>query len=241
MVVTSPLIGITGARFMRRDGIFLCQVSDAYITGVVRAGGMPVVLPVGMPPDRLEELFARIDGVLFTGGPDIDPDLYGGSPHPAVYGVDRIRDEQEINLVRLAVQVNKPFFGICRGNQVINVALGGTLYSDIHDQVPGSLCHDNDSNHPRDFLAHTVRIEQPSCLYKALGAAETPVNSLHHQAVAVLAPPLHPIAFSPDHLVEAVVLPGHCFGLGVQWHPECLPELAAQQSLFRSFIDAASH
>lgn len=236
-----PLIGIVSYRMKHKEERYVTYAVDQpYVNAVASAGGMPVIIPVDMPLDRLSQLRNRLDAVMFTGGPDVDPDRFGGVHHPAVYGLDAMRDELEIQLVRLAAESGWPFLGICRGIQVINVALGGTLYTDIHDQVPGSLRHDNYPDIPRDFLAHNVRVESESRLAKILDADVVDVNSLHHQVIQKTAPSLKALAFSPENLVEAVELPGHPFGLGVQWHPESLQHMKPHRDIFHAFVESAS-
>src|SRR5512138_1710291 len=125
----APLIGITSNYAPSEDGKFgTITVGESYVQAVLRAGGLPVVIPVGLSEQEIEALFARLDGLLLTGGADVDPARFGGLPHPRVYGIDARRDALEIQLAQMAAQHGKPFLGICRGVQVINVALGGTLY-----------------------------------------------------------------------------------------------------------------
>jgi putative glutamine amidotransferase len=211
-----------------------------YTQAVASAGGLPLVIPLGLPEDRLAELAVRLDGILFTGGGDVHPGRYGNPMHPLVDGVDDDRDRVEIFLIREAARLGKPFFGICRGIQAINVALDGTLYEDILDQLPGAQPHQFSGQAPRNHLAHTVRVQEGSRLAGILGCPESGVNSLHHQGLCRLAPGLWPTAWAPDGLVEAVELTGHPFGLAVQWHPEWLQEHAPMRALFRAFVEAAS-
>ncbi|MBE0699622.1 MAG: gamma-glutamyl-gamma-aminobutyrate hydrolase family protein, partial [Anaerolineaceae bacterium] len=199
----------------------------------------PVIIPVAITSQDLQELFKRLNGLLLTGGGDINPDRFNGAPHPRVYDIDERRDEQEIDLVRLAAENGKPFLGICRGIQVINVAFGGTLFTDILDQMPGGFKHDYYPDSPRDYLAHPVSVTPGSMLAKILDGETFDVNSLHHQGTDRVAPQLSPVASSSDNLVEAVELQGHPFGLGVQWHPEWLQAYEPQRQLFRAFINAA--
>lgn len=240
-----PLIGITTARILTEEDRVLISMNEAYVQSVVRAGGIPVLIPTGLPPAAWGELFTHLSGVLITGGADVDPVLFNGEPHPRIYGIDAQRDQIEIGLVQQAVDAKMPLFGICRGIQVINVALGGTLYTDIADQKSGSLKHDWFPDWPRDYLSHDLTVIEDSQLKRILASASdasdapVKVNSMHHQALRDLAPSLRPVAYAADGLVEAVELPGHPFGLGVQWHPECLPESPSQQALFRSFVSAA--
>jgi putative glutamine amidotransferase len=237
--MTSPLIGITTTHITLHSPLPSAGISEAYIRAVRRAGGTPVLIPPGLKGLELETLRSRLDGILLTGGADINPALFNGKPHPRVYEVDSERDEVEIALVHLAAKTNWPFMGICRGIQVINVALGGSLYTDIADQRPGALRHDFFPKFPRNKLAHEVKVESESRLAKILGTAAIQTNSLHHQAIEQLALSLLPVAYAPDGLVEAVELPGHIFGLAVQWHPEWLQEDQAMRNLFTALVDAA--
>jgi putative glutamine amidotransferase len=237
--MTSPLIGITTTHIILKSPLPSAGISEAYIQAVRRAGGTPVLIPPGLKGAELETLRSRLDGILLTGGSDVDPARYNGLPHPRVYGVDRERDTLEIDIVRMAADSAWPFLGICRGIQVINVALGGTLYTDIHDQRPEAQRHDWFPRFRRDRLAHTVKVDPGSRLGKILGAASVQTNSLHHQAVAQVAAPLRQVASAPDGIVEAVELPGHPFGVAVQWHPEWLQDNPQMRSLFTALVDAA--
>lgn len=240
--MTAPLIGVTSSYLPSQDGAFgTIQVGESYIQAVLHAGGLPVVIPVGLPDSDLLNVFSRVDGILFTGGADIDPKLFNGLPHPRVYDVDARRDSLEIGLVKLAAENKKPFLGICRGIQVINVALGGTLFTHIPDQLSDALRHDYYPNVPRNHLAHPVRLSSESRLAQILGGDMFEVNSLHHQGLEQIAPTLRAVGSAPDQLVEAVELPNHPFGLGVQWHPEWLQEHAPQRKLFQAFIQAAQN
>ncbi len=170
----------------------------------------------------------------------MDPAFFQGPAHAEVYGIDPDRDRVELELVRLAAGSKKPFFGICRGIQVINVALGGTLYTHIHDQHPGALRHDWYPNIPRDYLAHTVKVQESSSLSRILGKTTVETNSLHHQAVHQSAPRLTAVAWAPDGIIEAVELSDHPFGLGVQWHPENLQAHPEMRALFQALVAASS-
>lgn len=236
----APLIGVTSNFVPAEDGKFgTISVGESYIQAVIKAGGLPVVIPVGLSEQETKALFDRLDGLLLTGGADVDPARFGGLPHPRVYGIDPRRDAMEIQLAQMSAQRGKPFLGICRGIQVINVALGGTLYTDIADHKQNALRHDWFPNVPRDYLAHSVSLDESSRLAQILGGPACEVNSLHHQGLLEVAPGLNAVAFSPDALVEAVELPDHPFGLGVQWHPEWLQEHLPQRQLFQALIQAA--
>ncbi len=236
--MSSPLIGITTQR-TATSGAPVVGAPETYIKAVQNAGGLPVLIPLDLNASELDELFSHLDGVLFHGGGDIDPALFQGPAHVEVYGIDPDRDRVELQLVHRAADSGKPFLGICRGIQVINVALGGTLYTHIQDQHPNALRHDCHPEHPRDYLAHPVRVQENSSLAKILGKSTVETNSLHHQGIDKPAPRLTPVAWAPDGIVEAVELTDHPFGLGVQWHPENLQAYPEMRALFRSLVTAA--
>jgi putative glutamine amidotransferase len=212
------------------------MVQQSYTNAILQAGGIPVLIPSSLAENEWQELFTHLDGILFPGGADIAIERFGGSAHPAVYGVDEARDAIELGLASLAAESGKPFMGICRGCQVVNVALGGTLYTHIPDQHPNALMHNNEDF---SFLAHPVRIEEGSSLGKILGEPILKVNSLHHQGIKEVAPSLKAVAFAPDGLIEAVELPEHPFAFAVQWHPEWLIDQQPIQRLFTAFVEAA--
>ena len=235
-----PIIGITANTVPESDNRSAqVALSQTYLDAIQHAGGVPVILPPLLEGEALQSILARLDGVLLSGGSDLDPARFNGLPHPRVYGIDPFRDEMEIQLVNLAASQGKPFLGICRGIQSVNVALGGSLFTDVRDQLAGALKHDCYPDLPRNYLAHAVSVLPESRLAAILGGESVQVNSLHHQGILSLAPSLRPLAYAPDGLVEAVDLPGHPFGLAVQWHPECLQEHANQRALFQAFIQAA--
>lgn len=234
----APLIGVTSERIVSALGSPRLGIGEAYTQAIIQAGALPVLVPLGLPV--LPELTSRLDGLLFTGGGDIHPKFYQSEDHPLIEGIDVERDRLEIELVCAAVEDNLPFLGICRGLQVFNVALGGSLYADITSQVPGSLPHSRFPEQARDYLAHPVEISAGSCLAGLMGAGSKKVNSMHHQGIRNLAPGLQATALAPDGLVEAVELPGHPFALAVQWHPECLLEHKTAQALFQAFVKACS-
>lgn len=237
--VPAPLIGITTHSPTAPDWAELGLLRDMIARSVETAGGLPVIVPLGLRAASLTGLLARLDGVLLAGGGDIDPARYGLGPHPAVSGVDPVRDAAEISLARWAVAGARPLFGICRGAQVLNVALGGTLYRDIAE-YPLAHRHTYYPDLPFDLRPHPVRVAEASRLAQALGQPLVDVNSLHHQAVRDLAPALMAVAHAPDGLVEAVEVIGHPFALAVQWHPECLPAVPEMQRLFQAFVGAAA-
>ena len=219
----------------------MAAVGRRYIDAIYASGGLPLVLPSDAPPEEAAYLLERVDGLLLTGGGDIDPARYGGQPHAQVYGVKPARDALEIALVEAAVARGVPFLGICRGIQVLNVALGGTLYEDLASQYPNALRHRTDPVRERTLLVHGIKAEKESRLVRLLGETEFEVNSLHHQGIRDVAPGLKVTAHAPDGLVEAVELPDHPFGLAVQWHPEWLyQEHPLHQALFCGLVGAAA-
>ncbi len=234
-----PLIGITTYRKTDAHGYSQIGGAEAYVQSVARAGGLPVLIPLGLEADALRSMLERLDGVLFTGGGDIAPACYGVETDLELMLVDPDRDRVELELFDFALHSETPFLGICRGLQVINVALGGTLYVDIATELPQALPHRFYPDWPRDHLAHPVSIKEGSLLMQALGVAEAQVNSLHHQGVRELAAGLVVTAQAPDGMIEALEVPDHPFGLAVQWHPENLQADPAMRRLFQSLVKAA--
>ncbi len=165
--------------------------------------------------------------------------MYGHPDHSSIDGIDPDRDKVELKIIAHAIQKGLPLMGICRGLQIINVALGGDLYADILEQHTQALKHQFYPDFPREYLAHEVSIEQASMLANVFPDARVPVNSLHHQGVRNLAPGLKPAAFAPDGIIEAFEITGHPFGLAVQWHPENLQEHENMRDLFRIFVEAS--
>jgi putative glutamine amidotransferase len=218
-----PLIGLTAA--IRPLAWAAGQTMPAavgwssYSAAVATAGGAPVLLvPEG---DAVAEVLAVIDGLVLTGGSDLDPALYGETEvHPNVYGVTPARDAFEIALARAALARDLPLLAVCRGIQVLNVALGGTLYQDVPDQHPAHPEHGQETD-PAEPL-HPVRLAPDSCLAALYEGETIAVNSLHHQAIKRLADGLRPTGWSPEGLIEAVESPRHAFVVGVQWHPEAM-------------------
>ena len=237
--MSAPLIGISSENTENQYGQPAVRSLRTYIREIIKAGGMPVVIPSETPADLLAELFARLDGIILAGGDDIDPARFNGEEHPKVGKPDPLRDTCEITLAHLAVEKQKPVLGICRGIQLLNVALGGDLYTHVEDQHPAKVKHDYYPEPPRDLISHPVTIEENSKLFQIVGEREIPVNSLHHQGVKTLASQLVATAYSPDGLIEAAEVPNHPFAIAVQWHPEWLPEQPASQALFKAFIKAA--
>lgn len=239
-----PLIGCgTYTKTVDQDPpIDVYGLMPSYVQAVLSAGGLPVLLPLALSADDLQALLPRLDGILLPGGGDMEPSHYGGNDNdPLVRGVDKLRDTFELVLIRHALEAEKPLLAICRGLQVFNVAMGGSLWEDVHSQMPGAMRHDYGGNGHRDRLAHEITLRPGSLLYNILGSDMIAVNSLHHQGIRTLAPDLRASAVSPDNLIEAVEIEGHPFALGVQWHPENILQTEPRMNLlFRHFVNAAT-
>jgi putative glutamine amidotransferase len=222
-----PLIGITPSILYDEQphGTFArFALSDNYVNAVLAAGGIPVILP---PQDEnTSALLDTVDGVLLSGGADIDPKEFGDCDlHPKTYGISPLRDRFELDLVHEAIKRELPMLCICRGIQVLNVALGGTLYQDIADQYDAAVPHrQQEIDIPANEPSHEVTVTEQSLLGQVYQADRIQTNSFHHQAVKNVAPGLVAEAVSRDGLVEAVSLPGKTFVLGLQWHPEMMFE-----------------
>lgn len=230
-----PTIGIT-CMVNLQDGRQM--QNETYVQAVLKAGGVPLLLPAVEDEAVTEHHLQLIDGLLVSGGPDIDPQLFGEQPIPALGAVVPVMDDYEMRLLRLALACDKPILGICRGEQVLNAAAGGTLFQDIYSSLSGLLKHRQDA--PRPFRSHSISIMPGTKLADILGTTETLVNSFHHQAVATAAPGFIVSALAPDGIIEGIESTDHRFVLGVQWHPEGMWNAAVNyDQLFVAFIRAA--
>jgi putative glutamine amidotransferase len=243
-----PIIGIPTQTLHSIEGIpdglpESWVMNQRYSRAVATAGGLPVMIPLLEDEDTLRALYDRLDGVLLPGGVDLDPGTYGEAPLPTCGRLDPARDRVELAFARWCIEQGKPLFGLCRGLQIVNVALGGTLYQDIAAQRSDAIKHDYfpTAGYRRDHLAHQVTVASGSRLDALVGTAPLKVNSMHHQAVKALAPGLVSTAVAPDGLIEAVESPERPFLLGVQWHPESLTERDPRMHrLVAGFVEAAS-
>jgi len=222
------------------EGAFLTGMTKIvlntdYTDVVSKVGGLPVIIPPTNTPDEMEIYTDLCDGFIFTGGRDIAPIIYGEVPHPACGPFDLAVDRCTIQLILLAIQKNKPILGICRGMQLINVALGGSLHQDIPSQFKNTSGHDNGLF--RSEPSHTVEIiDHTTPLYKILNKDTLEVNSFHHQAVCRLGKGVNVCASAPDGIVEAFTVDEYNI-LAVQWHPEMMAfENNNMLCLFESFI-----
>jgi len=247
--VKRPLIGIPTQTLQAIDGIpeglpHSWVMNSRYYLAAAEAGAVPVMVPLFDEDfDTLHAAYDRLDGLLLAGGVDLDPACFGEERHPRLGRTDRPRDVVELALAKWAIADGKPVLGLCRGHQVLNVALGGTLWQDIAAQVPQAIKHDYfpTAGYRRDLLAHEVSVTPGSRLHEAFAAPAIAVNSMHHQAVKQLAPALRASAHSSDGLVEAVESGDEHFLVGVQWHPEVFEHSdAGTRRLFRAFVEAAA-
>jgi putative glutamine amidotransferase len=216
-------------------------LSDAYTRAVIAAGGVPVILP--LHTEAIDDTLDALDGIIFSGGGDIDPRYWNEEKHPAADGFDDERDAFELQAIPKVVERDIPMLGICRGIQTVNVALGGTLIQDIADQLLGALQHrQHKDGKMRYALCHTVTIaEGNNLLYRIHGDTEMQTNSSHHQAVKDPAAELEVVSTSPDGVIEAMWHPEMTFGLAVQWHPEMLAsDYPDQAAIFDALVRAAA-
>ncbi len=212
----------------------------SYIHAVERAGGVPILIPILDDLSGLQALLPRLDGLLLSGGIDVDPRHYQEEAHPLLGETNQQLDELELALARWALREDMPTLGICRGMQVLNVALGGNLYQDLSAQYPGSLRHPN-WDMPRNKIVHSVRIERNSRLAKILGTQQIEVNSLHHQAVKEAGENVRISGIAEDGVAELLEVSHHRFMLGAQCHPEELYEdIPSWKLLFEAFIQAST-
>jgi putative glutamine amidotransferase len=234
-----PLIGIPCSIYS--DSWFTPANGNAisYLRAVEAAGGIPALIHLTRDAEVLDAHYTRCDALLFAGGEDVGPANYGAAPHPKLGPTNPEQDQIEIALARRAVADGKPVLAICRGIQLLNVALGGTLYQDIPSEIPGALDH-QESIERRDmsYFAHPIALEENSWLAGQLDATEATVNTLHHQALRDIAPALRVIGRAPDGVIEAVEGTEGSFVLGVQCHPEELWERADPRwvRVFAGFI-----
>jgi putative glutamine amidotransferase len=209
--------------------------NQAYVNAVARAGAAPLLIPLLEETALLHALYDHLDGLLLPGGVDVHPAEYGEEVHEKCGDISPLRDRVELALVRWAIDDGKPLLAICRGIQVLNVSLGGSLIQDIGACLPDALEHNWGAGYERSHIAHTAHIRPGTRLAGLVDSAALPVNSLHHQAIKDLAPRLTVAATAPDGLVEAAEVHGHPFALAVQWHPE---ELATQDARAQALFDA---
>jgi putative glutamine amidotransferase len=243
-----PLIGLTTSEIRHPAATELLPHANAgreevvlgkgYFSALAAAGAAPVVLPP-LDPQLAPSFVGGLAGVCLSGGPDVDPSMYGAERHPKLGATHPAIDRFEIAVVREAERLGMPILAICRGCQVLNVARGGDLYQDLPDQV-GTTVHHQRGGPGEATVWHEVAVEPGSLLAASLdGLARAEVNAFHHQAARRLGEGLRAVAHATDGVIEAVELPGADFELGVQWHPEAIADRPEQAALFAAFVDAA--
>jgi len=241
-----PIIGITTQTLEAvPDQLPRCWImSQRYVQVLAAAGAVPWVIPLLQGDEAtLRAIYERLDGLFLPGGVDVDPSAYGEPRGPLCGRTDPARDWTELLFLRWALADRKPVLAVCRGAQLVNVAVGGSLYQDVAAQHPAAIKHDHFpvAGRRRDELAHEVHLAEGSRLRRLLGTATLAVNSMHHQGIARLAPGLVAVATSPDGLIEGVEGDSDDFLLGVQWHPEDLVDVDARmRRLFEAFIGACA-
>jgi putative glutamine amidotransferase len=228
--ITPELIRIPKQAQSEAEGKQTLSLDDRYCRALRDAGGIPVLLPPALDPREIQTLLRKIDGLLLSGGDDIDPRFYGESPVSSLNLSADLRTEHEILLIQEAIHSHRPVLGICLGMQTMNVALGGSLIQDIAVQRPGSLNHRG---------VHPVDLQGGTLLTRILPAQKSiSVRSSHHQAIDRIGDRLRVSAYAPDGIIEAIEIPGHPFFVGVQWHPERGRDGTHDRALFEAFVKA---
>jgi len=236
-----PLIGIPCRALIRAEtGRPIFANNRSYVHAVESAGGLPILIPMINDHNILTALLSRLDGLLLPGGMDLHPSSYGEEVHPLTEEVDLELDEFEITLASCAFQQDIPVLGVCRGMQLINIVLGGTLFQDIDDQYPDNIAHSHRDWH-RAHLAHHIIVQPGSRMETILGAREVMVNSLHHQAIKEPGKGVHITGRAPDGVPELLEVTGYRFVMAAQSHPEEIYSIEpAFQRLFSAFVQASS-
>jgi putative glutamine amidotransferase len=246
MMADRPLVALTTSQLREsgahaRPSVFLYT---SYIAALENFGMTPVLITPAHSKQSIDAILSSCGGLILSGGEDVDPARYGAAPSPALGSVMPERDEMEFHALGSALARDLPVFAICRGLQVLNVHLGGTLYQDLaSEQPPGDITHQQRT--PWSTKAHDVRVDADSMLCEIVGTDHFSINSFHHQAISQVAPSLRVVARAEDGLVEAVESRDHAWVLGVQWHPERHEAAAAEtdpdKRLFSAFRDVVSN
>ena len=229
--MSKPIIGILPLYDMDMDSLWMIPY---YLKRVKIAGGIPVVLPLDLEENDIKELNTHIDGYIFPGGNDINPSLYNEEKQSYCGVINEVRDNIESKVFRVAYETNKAILGVCRGSQLINALLGGSLYQDLYEEFEG-IEHHQEKPYTAGF--HYVKLLDESPLYKY--GNMTKVNSLHHQGIKRLAPSLKPMALASDGLIEAYYDDSRKFLWAFQWHPEMLEGESLSERIFEEFIAKA--
>lgn len=235
----SPLIGLPTLAIPPGAKPARFGINQSYVRALVAAGCAPVLIPLIDDHDRLRAIYDRLDGIVFPGGADVAPEEYGEQPIDNLNIIEPKRDRTELTLARWAYDDDLPTLGICRGQQVLNVALGGTLFQDLRHQGVTQVEHSDADGRARNELLHRVRLDPDSRLAQLIDETSVEVNSLHHQAVKSVAPRLRATGTSDDGVIEALESDDRRFLIAVQWHPEEIDDLAWVRRLFQGFARAA--
>jgi len=229
---SDPLIGLTT---YGRNADNRYTIPAEYVDAVRRAGGVPLLIPPG--DERPDAALAILDALILTGGGDIEPSRYGGKGHPTNYAIDSERDASEICLARRVLDEGLPTLAICRGAQILNIVMGGTLIEHLPDEVGETVLH---RAPPREPIPHRVSVRPDSRLAQVAGSVDFEVASWHHQALKKVADRFSVVAHAPDGTIEAVEIPDHPWLIAVQWHPELTAASdPVQQRLFDAIVDFA--
>lgn len=233
-----PIIGISGCIMLEEGGPFpgyeLAYLNDGYVQSVLLGGGIPVILPVNEDPEVIEAQLCLVDGLIVSGGQDVDPVFYGEDPQWKLGGIYPKRDRFDEILIRKAMEKKIPLLGICRGMQLLNVIHGGSLYQDLSYYEKGYVKHVQDQF--PESPTHFIEIKEGSWVSRSLGL-EKRVNSYHHQGIKSVGDGLVATAVAKDGVIEAIEYEGDTFAVGIQWHPEMMScDHRDMANLFKEFI-----
>jgi putative glutamine amidotransferase len=226
-----PIIGISSSLNEQ-----VLTVPTEYIQAITKFGGVPLILP-NVQKDAIDSMVQMLDGLLLTGGGDIDPTLFNEEPHQHLGSITPERDEFEIAIIHKMLKLNKPILGICRGMQILNIAIGGDMFQDIYTQSQSKLLQ-HAQVAPRNHASHFVKVTEGSMLSDIVQVEKIKVNSFHHQAIREIPSDFKACAIASDGIIEAFESTIHSFVMGLQWHPECLLSKndLASTSIFKAFI-----
>ena len=237
-----PLIGVLGRLATIDSGAFngleRVNITNAYVNAIEKAGGVPIVIPANTNKENIKAQVSAMDGIIISGGDDVNPNIYKEEPFKELGYVNPTLDEFDIEVINVALELDKPIFGICRGLQMLNVALGGSLYQDLK-YIKGS--HIKHNQETKTYLGtHSIDIKENSIL-KDIIKGKVLVNSYHHQSIKTLGNNLRVIAYSNDGVIEAVQKEDKKFVVAVQWHPELMVDSCEYMlNLFKAFVDACN-
>lgn len=240
-----PIIGVSSGEIQDKkfpwDAKIYGQTAN-YTNAIIHAGGIPVIIPITKNPSDFKDLLAKLDGLLLSGGEDINSQLYKEKTHKEAVPSSVFRDSVELYFLEKFLELDKPIFGICRGIQLMNVYFGGTLYQDIPSQFSTKINHRGTTAAKEpSFIAHPISIEPSSKLAEILDTTSAKVNSRHHQAIKKLGNNLEATAWAEDNIIEAIEVKDATFAIGVQAHPEALEGSTAPewQKMFKAFVEAS--